>query len=182
MEIDRLADALAEEGRLLSELANLFRAQRRALIQSDAQGVDETVFAVRRIGSTLGEARRRRRILIGAVTGWEEAALADLDDLLGDRMSLALIEARSTLQATASELRREIDLNLAILRSHLSRDEAEPFTHSLRCELGEVIRIGGDIRLVVHAIEEGQVELSVDTPDGLKIESEGSPEPEPLDA
>ena len=172
METDRLADALSEEVRLLSELATLFRAQRRALIQADAHAVDGTVFAVRRIGSTLGEARRRRRILIGAVTGWEDAGLSDLEDLLGERMSLALIEARGTLQATAAELRREIDLNLAILRSHLARDE-DPSAHALSCELGEAIRIGGDIRVVVRAIEDSRVEIAIDAPEGVRIEAEG---------
>jgi carbon storage regulator CsrA len=181
VEIERLADALAEEVRLLSELASLFRTQRRALIQVDAQTVDETVFAVRRIGGTLGEARRRRRILIGAVTGWEEAGLADLDDLLGERMSLPLIEARGTLQATAAELRREIDLNLAILRSHLARDEADPFVHSLSCELGEAIRIGGNIRVVVRAIEDGRVEIGIDAPDGVSIEAEDEAD-QPIDS
>jgi hypothetical protein len=127
---------------------------------------------VRRIGSTLGEARRRRRILIGAVSGWEDAGLADLDDLLGERMTLELIEARGTLQATAAELRREIDLNLAILRSHLARDE-DSSGHALSCELGEAIRIGGDIRVVVRAIEDSRVEIAIDAPEGVTIQAEG---------
>lgn len=121
---NRLAEALVEEEKLLVELASVFRSQREALVRSDPEAVDESVFAASRIAGTLNEARRRRRILLGVVAGWEDADLRDLDDLLGERMTIELIEARGALQATASELRREVELNRTILRRLMQDNRA----------------------------------------------------------
>ncbi len=121
---NRLAEALVEEERLLVELTSIFRSQREALVQSDPEAVDESVFAASRIAGTLTEARRRRRFLLGAVAGWEDADLRDLDDLLGERMSMDLIQARGALQATAADLRREVELNRTILRRLMQDNRA----------------------------------------------------------
>ncbi len=112
----RLTEALIEEERLLVELTSVFRGQREALVRSDPEAVDETVFAASRIAGTLNEARRRRRILLDVIAGWEGADLGDLDDLLGDDLSVELIQARGALQATAGALRAEVELNRTILR------------------------------------------------------------------
>lgn len=124
VDTERLAEALVEEERLLVELASIFRRQREALVRSDPEAVDESVFAASRIAGTLGEARRRRRILLGVVAGWEDADLRDLDDLLGERMSMDLIQARGALQATAADLRREVELNRTILRRLMNDNRA----------------------------------------------------------
>lgn len=124
VDTERLAQALIEEERLLVELTSIFRSQREALVRSDPEAVDESVFAASRIASTLGEARRRRRILLEVVAGWEGADLRDLDDLLGERMSMPLIQARGALQATAADLRREVDLNRTILRRLMQDNRA----------------------------------------------------------
>lgn len=116
VDTNRLTEALVEEEQLLVELASIFRSQREALVRSDPEAVDESVFAASRIAGTLAEARRRRRILLGVVAGWEDADLRDLDDLIGERMTMELIQARGALQATASDLRREVELNRTILR------------------------------------------------------------------
>lgn len=120
----RLAEALVEEERLLTDLALIFRRQREALVGSDPEAVDESVFAASRIAGTLTEARRRRRILLGVVAGWEDASLRDLDDLLGDAMTTDLIEACSAVQATAADLRREVEVNRAILRQLMHDNRA----------------------------------------------------------
>ena len=125
VDTERLAQALIEEERLLVELTSIFRSQREALVRSDPEAVDESVFAASRIASTLGEARRRRRILLEVVAGWEGVDLRDLDDLLGERMSMPLIQARGALQATAADLRREVDLNLTILRRLMQANRAQ---------------------------------------------------------
>lgn len=120
----RLAEALVEEEKLLTELASIFRCQREALVRSDPEAVDESVFAASRVAGTLTEARRRRRILLGVVAGWEDATLRDLDDLLGSAMTMDLIEARGALQATAADLRREVELNRTILRRLMQDNRA----------------------------------------------------------
>lgn len=124
VDTNRLAEALVEEERLLTELAAIFRRQREALVGADPEAVDESVFAASRVAGTLSEARRRRRILLGVVAGWEDATLRDLDDLLGDAMTMELIEARSALQATAADLRREVEVNRAILRQLMHDNRA----------------------------------------------------------
>ncbi len=124
VDTNRLAEALVEEETLLTRLASIFRDQREALVRSDPEAVDASVFAASRVAGTLAEARRRRRILLGAVAGWEDAGLRDLDDLLGDAMTVELIEARSALQATAADLRREVEVNQAILRQLMHDNRA----------------------------------------------------------
>jgi hypothetical protein len=118
--IDALANAVTAEVRLLEDLVGVMRKQRAAVAADDLQGVDDSVFATHRILVTLGEARRQRRSLGKMIGGTEDLALRTLDDVLGDRMTEPLRDARDGLRAAALTLSREVEMNRQLLRSALS--------------------------------------------------------------
>ena len=118
--MDALTSAVTAEIRLLEDLIGVMRKQRSAVAADDLQGVDDSVFATHRILVTLGEARRQRRSL-GPPDRWHRGlGLRALDDVLGDRMTDTLRDARDGLRAAALILAREVEMNRQILRSALS--------------------------------------------------------------
>jgi hypothetical protein len=118
--LESLASAVTAEVRLLEDLIGVMRKQRHAVGADDLQGVDDSVFATHRILVTLGEARRQRRSLGQLIAGTGDLGLRTLDDLLGERMTDTLRDARDGLRAAALTLSREVEMNRQILRSALS--------------------------------------------------------------
>ncbi|MEX2570663.1 MAG: hypothetical protein WD737_05110 [Gemmatimonadota bacterium] len=118
--IDALANAVTAEVRLLEDLIGVMRNQRTSVAGDDLQGVDDSVFATHRILVTLGEARRQRRSLGRLIAGTEDLGLRALDEVLGDRMTDALRDARDGLRAAALTLSREVETNRKVLRAALS--------------------------------------------------------------
>ncbi|HYW50065.1 MAG TPA: hypothetical protein VE861_05635, partial [Gemmatimonadaceae bacterium] len=73
--------------------------------------------AVHALAATLGEARRRRKSVNRLLGGDEDMNVNDLEHILGDRATPAVIEARNALQDAAVSLSREVDLNKQVLRT-----------------------------------------------------------------
>ena len=118
--LEALTNAVTAEVRLLEDLIGVLRKQRSSVGNDDIQGVDDSVFATHRILVTLGEARRQRRSLGRLIAGTDDIGLRALDDVLGDRMSDTLRDARDGLRAAALTLSREVEMNRQILRSALA--------------------------------------------------------------
>ncbi|MEX2584023.1 MAG: flagellar export chaperone FlgN [Gemmatimonadota bacterium] len=118
--IEALANAVNAEVRLLEDLIGVMRKQRSSVADDDLQGVDDSVFATHRILVTLGEARRQRRSLGRLIAGTEDLGLRTLEEVLGDRMTDDLRDARDGLRAAALTLSREVETNRRVLRNALS--------------------------------------------------------------
>jgi hypothetical protein len=118
--VDALASAITAEVRLLEDLVGVMRRQRSSVAADDLQGVDDSVFATHRILVTLGEARRQRRSLGKLIANTEDLGLRTLDNVLGERMTDNLRDARDGLRAAALTLSREVEINRKLLRSALS--------------------------------------------------------------
>lgn len=117
-EVAELALALHTETRLLLDLTEAMRKQRRGVAADDVTMVDDSVFAANRILRTLGEARRRRRALVENV--WhEERPLNEWGEAYAPFMNATLRDAVERLQTTADMLAREIAINRAVLRDAL---------------------------------------------------------------
>jgi hypothetical protein len=112
-----LSDVLGTERRLLEELMLVMRQQRAAVSADDLQALDDSVFATYRVLATLGEARRRRKSVNRLLGEAEDMNVNDLEEILGDRATPDVIEARNALQQTAMELSREVDTNKQVLQS-----------------------------------------------------------------
>ena len=121
--LDALLDALRSERKLLDELAATMRRQRAAVGVDDLQAVDDSVFATHRILATLGQARVRRRQINRLLAGSDDLPARELDEILGAQMTDAMRSARDELQASASALSREVDVNRRVLRDALSTGE-----------------------------------------------------------
>lgn len=115
--VDVLSDVLGTERRLLEELMLVMRKQRAAVAADDLQALDDSVFATYRVLATLGEARRRRKSVNRMLGGAEDMNVNDLEEILGDRATPDVIEARNALQSAAMELSREVDTNKQVLKS-----------------------------------------------------------------
>jgi flagellar biosynthesis/type III secretory pathway chaperone len=111
-----LGDAMKTERRLLDSLVGILESQRSAVAGDDLAVLDDSVFAVQRVLLTLGEARRRRRTLLGLVSGEEELPLGELEDAMGGTLSPDLRTARDELRSAARRLAHEINRNREILR------------------------------------------------------------------
>ncbi len=115
--IEVLADVLGTERRLLEELMLVMQKQRTAVANDDLQSLDDSVFATYRVLATLGEARRRRKSVNRLLGGNEDMNVNDLEEILGERATPAVIAARDALQDTAVSLSREVDINKQVLRT-----------------------------------------------------------------
>jgi FlgN protein len=115
--VEVLADVLASERRLLDELVLVMQKQRAAVAADDLQALDDSVFATYRVLATLGEARRRRKSVNRLLGGAEDLNVNDLESLLGDRATPAVIDARNALQAAAKALSQEVSTNKQVLKS-----------------------------------------------------------------
>ncbi len=118
-----LAGAFRDEARLLADLIQVLRRQREAVASDDLSVVDETVFAAQRIFRTLGQARRRRRSLLQVVAGKGDAALRELEEVMGPAMTPDLEEAAETLHGKAVELSRELEVNRQVLNGAIRSGE-----------------------------------------------------------
>ncbi len=115
--VEVLSDVLGTERRLLEELMHVMQKQRAAVADDDLQALDDSVFATYRVLATLGEARRRRKSVNRLLGGEEDMNVNDLEDILGDRATPAVIDARNALQDAAVSLSREVDINKQVLKS-----------------------------------------------------------------
>lgn len=115
--VEVLSDVLGTERRLLEELISVMQKQRAAVASDDLQSLDDSVFATYRVLATLGEARRRRKSVNRLLGGAEDMNVNDLEEILGDRATPAVIAARDALQNAAVSLSREVDINKQVLRS-----------------------------------------------------------------
>ena len=115
--VEVLADVLGTERRLLEELMHVMQKQRTAVASDDLQSLDDSVFATYRVLATLGEARRRRKSVNRLLGSAEDMNVNDLEEILGDRATPAVIAARNALQDAAVALSREVDINKQVLRT-----------------------------------------------------------------
>lgn len=115
--VEVLSDVLGTERRLLEELMLVMQKQRAAVAADDLQSLDDSVFATYRVLATLGEARRRRKSVNRLLGGAEDMNVNDLEEILGDRATPAVIDARNALQDAAVSLSREVDINKQVLRT-----------------------------------------------------------------
>lgn len=115
--VEVLSDVLGTERRLLEELISVMQKQRAAVASDDLQSLDDSVFATYRVLATLGEARRRRKSVNRLLGGAEDMNVNDLEEILGDRATPAVIAARDALQDAAVSLSREVDINKQVLRT-----------------------------------------------------------------
>ncbi len=127
--IEVLSDVLGTERRLLEELMNVMRQQRAAVAADDLQALDDSVFATYRVLATLGEARRRRKTVNRLLGGAEDMNVNDLEDILGDRATPTLIDARNALQDAAVSLSHEVDINKQVL--HTAMDNGNDYVQKL---------------------------------------------------
>ncbi len=114
-----LIDTLEREQRLLTELLRAMVELRGGLASQDEDRVNDGVFAAHRVIRTLKEARRRRRMLLVALTGDGDMDLIGLDALLDDETSAAFHEVMDRIRETARSLSREIGISRLILH-HLT--------------------------------------------------------------
>ncbi len=115
--VEVLSDVLGTERRLLEELMLVMQKQRAAVAADDLQALDDSVFATYRVLATLGEARRRRKSVNRLLGGEEDMNVNDLEEILGDRATPTVIDARNALQDAAVSLSREVDINKQVLRT-----------------------------------------------------------------
>lgn len=113
---DALVEAITGEVRLLEDLIGVMRRQHRAVAADDLQAIDDSVAATHRVLGTLGEAHRRRRVLIRMATGVNDFPLRHLERAIGARMTTELRDARDALHAAVLTLAREVEANRAALR------------------------------------------------------------------
>ncbi len=127
--VEVLSDVLGTERRLLEELMLVMRKQRAAVSSDDLQALDDSVFATYRVLATLGEARRRRKSVNRMLGGAEDMNVNDLEEILGDRATPGVIDARNALQQAAMELSREVDANKQVLK--LAMDNGNDYVQKL---------------------------------------------------
>ena len=114
-DVHSLARALDGEAKLLHDLLDVLERQRDAVAADDLEAVDATVFDAQRILLSLGQARRRRRSLLGLAAGNEGLPLSELPRLLGDAMNPDLAVAVERVTAIADRVQRQMTLNRQIL-------------------------------------------------------------------
>jgi FlgN protein len=127
--VDVLSDVLGTERKLLEELMHVMRKQRAAVAADDLQALDDSVFATYRVLATLGEARRRRKSVNRLLGGAEDMNVNDLEEILGDRATPAVIAARDALQDAAVSLSHEVDINKQVLKAAM--DSGNDYVHKL---------------------------------------------------
>ena len=121
-ELNELALALHTETRLLLDLTEAMQRQRQGVATDDLAMVDDSVFAANRIVRTLGEARRRRRMLVESI--WhEEIPLQDWKRAYARFMNTTLRDAVGRLQGAADALAREIAINRTVLQDAIAAGE-----------------------------------------------------------
>jgi len=117
--VEALTKSLRTEERLLRELLQVLHDQREGVATADLERINGSAFAAHRVLRTMGEARRSRRTLLGALAGAEDVALADLEVTLGPRCTDELRAARDRVLEVARAVSREISINRRMLQSAL---------------------------------------------------------------
>lgn len=115
--IESLCPAFEREAKLLSDLLQVLRQQREAVSVEDLVGVDDTIFSAQRILRTLAEARIKRRTLLEILGVDPDIPLDDLEEALGPKVTLELIQAVQTLRTVSLQLTGELEVNRQVLDS-----------------------------------------------------------------
>lgn len=121
---DRLADTLRSEAKLLSELSATMKRQRDAVAIDDLDSIDESVFATHRVLTTLGEARRRRRLLAELLGESGDLSLSGLERFFHGAPPESVRAAIEELSEAARTLQRQVDLNRRVLRRAIDASDA----------------------------------------------------------
>ncbi len=114
-DVRALTRALDGEAKLLQNLLDVLQRQREAVAADDLEAVDTSVYDAQRILLSLGQARRRRRTLLGLAAGNEGLPLSDLPRLLGDAMTGELSASIDQVVRVADRVQRQMALNRQIL-------------------------------------------------------------------
>jgi hypothetical protein len=113
---DSLASAMSRETKLLLDLLDVLRQQRKAVATEDLAGVDDTIFSAQRIIRTLAEARRKRRTLFEILGGDPDLHLDEVEDVLGPKITPEVTAALQELRSVALELSGELEVNRTVLQ------------------------------------------------------------------
>ncbi|MFN8571743.1 MAG: flagellar export chaperone FlgN [Gemmatimonadaceae bacterium] len=122
--VNSLVDSLQTELRLVEELTNIMLRQRASVAAEDLQGVEDSVYALQRVLSTLGESRKRRRHINVGLGFAEDIPLHDLLEVMGDAAPPALRTASRKLSEHARALSNEVNVNRQVLRESLTAGDA----------------------------------------------------------
>lgn len=121
---DRLADTLRSEAALLTELSATMQRQRDAVASDDLDSIDESVFATHRVLTTLGETRRRRRMLAELLGENSDLSLSALERYFRGAPPANVRAATNELSEAARNLQRQVDLNRRVLRRAIEASDA----------------------------------------------------------
>lgn len=121
---DRLAETLRSEAALLTELSATMQRQRDAVARDDLDGIDESVFATHRVLTTLGETRRRRRLLAELLGEDGDLSLSALERYFRGAPPANVRAATDELSDAARNLQRQVDLNRRVLRRAIEASDA----------------------------------------------------------
>jgi hypothetical protein len=136
---DRLADTLRSEAALLTELSATMQRQRDAVARDDLDSIDESVFATHRVLTTLGETRRRRRMLAELLGENSDLSLSALERYFRGAPPANVRAATDELSEAARNLQRQVDLNRRVLRRAIEASDA--YVRSL-CHLPAAPSVG----------------------------------------
>lgn len=118
-----LTESLDTEARLLRQLGDILRSQREGVAEDDIERVDDSVHATHRLLQTLGEARRRRTMLVQLLTDRVDVPISALDEALGERMTDGLRERQDAIGGLARSVSREVMMNRLVLEKALYNGE-----------------------------------------------------------
>lgn len=121
--LTELSRALDHESRIVEELRDTLIRQREAVASTSADAVNATVDAVGRILMTLDEARRRRAVIVGALTG-DPATRLDRLEATVPEVPAELAESRRKWREAAATVAREVTINRGVLRRALESGDA----------------------------------------------------------
>jgi hypothetical protein len=123
-QLELLATALAQEERLIHELADVLERQRAGVAADDAAGIDDSVRALSRTLLMLDEARRQRTDLVEQLTGDADLPLASLELRLGGSLPASVLAARQRVREAAERAAREVRVNQNVLRRAIEAGDA----------------------------------------------------------
>ena len=118
-----LADALAQEWRLVEELRRAVQRQLDGLTNGDADALDVATRAVVRLQLTLEEARRCRTSLLWLLTGVPAVSLDTLEDWF-DALPDEVVVARDGVQRAMAALEHEVTRSRLALASRHGTEAA----------------------------------------------------------
>lgn len=119
-----LAETLAVESRLLSELRQVLMRQRAAVARGEVAAVDASVGAMGRLLPTIAAARQRRSSLLADLGVDKTSRLSQLDELFPEGLPDAMVAARAGLERVAADAAIEVHLNRDVLRRVMAAGDA----------------------------------------------------------